>query len=96
MVFFHDKIYEADNILLFPQYTPITTIMFLKIVRTLDPITSISTDTRAPLANSNKLEEKAHHIHFKPIANTHILCQSQLFNVKHAYSEPISTETHIV
>ena len=48
--FFHDKIYKADNILLFPQYTPITNVMFSKIVRTLDPITSILTDTRVPLA----------------------------------------------
>ena len=80
----------------FPRFTPITKIMFSKIVSTLDPITSISSDTRVSLANGNKLEEKAEHIHFKPIANTHILCQSQLFNAKHAYSEPISTETHIV
>ena len=80
----------------FPWFTPITKIMFSKIVSTLDPITSISSDTRVSLANGNKLEEKAEHIHFKPIANTHILCQSQLFNAKHAYSEPISTETHIV
>ena len=70
--------------------------MFSKIVGTLDPITSISSDTRVSLANGKKLEEKAEHIHFKPIANTHILCQSQLFHAKNAYSEPILSETHIV
>ena len=76
--------------------TPTTNIMFSKIVSPLDPIIYISSDTRVSLANGYKLEEKAEHIHFKPIANMHILCQSQLFNAKHAYSEPISTETQIV
>ena len=75
-----------------PRFTPITKI---NIASTLDPITSISSDTRVSLANGNKLEEKAEHIHFKPIANTHILCRLQLFNAK-AYSEHFSTETHIV
>ena len=42
----HHKIYEADNILLCPQYN----VMFSKIVRTLDPSTSILSDTRVPLA----------------------------------------------
>jgi len=46
------------------------------------------------LANSTKFEEKADDIHFKLIANTHILHQSQLFNVKYTYSESISTETN--
>ena len=96
MMFFSWQYLQGRNFPRFPRFTPITKIMFSKIVSTLDPITSISSDTRVSLANGNKLEEKAEHIHFKLIANTHILCQLQLFNAKHAYSEHISTETHIV